>query len=780
MKLGHSLRSLLFAVPIAGLVLASCATDEVVAWEGVGPEGGAVLPPSEAGPKSLCGNSVLDDGEGCDDGNNRDGDGCSAQCKVESSTPADGGTDAPPTSAKCGDGIAEWPEQCDDANVAGGDGCSAACLFETPLSAPGKCPGATYTFVGDAKGPKRVSFAGDTSLLASTASSLGCSSGGGKDQVYAITPTISGALTAVLKASYPEAQLHARRECFTSQSQIDCREQALADVPFAMTIPVVANTTVYVFVDGDSSSTGDKYTLDLTLAPAACGNGTLETPEQCDDGNVTAGDGCSPTCTLEAPPPGIDTCPGASLTLTGAAGGPMTFRTTASTSPLTTGVEGGCGSGPATKDAVFSFVAPYDGWVEAKAKGAFNAVLNLRGDCIPETTASSPGIACADADKGNGPETVKGAIEAGKTYFFVVKGGLPTTDNEGPFTLEGTTRPAVCGNGIIEGGEQCDDGGTESGDTCDATCQIEPLPVPETRTTCANAEELGLVEGPPGTWKKSVVGGNWNGSDSAFFSAPCAGAGREAYFTVTPPISGVLVAKTVSSYNVSLGARAACPPFTSAGFITCSDHRTPAGETIAFAATAGTKYWIIVDAPSDNDRGRFTLDVSVKGESCGDGLVSGTEQCDDGNTTAGDGCSATCTLEPAAGIDTCPGKALALSGAGTAIRSKTFTFSTAALAADYAGTCGGNGRDGVVAVTSAVAGTGRALLTGAWASVLYARTTCANGGTELACNKADPTKPNDTVREITFPIGANKAVYLFVDGLSGGSGAATLSVTVTP
>ena len=31
---------------------------------------------------------------------------------------------------------------------------------------------------------------------------------------------------------------------------------------------------------------------------------------------------------------------------------------------------------------------------------------------------------------------------------------------------------------------------------------------------------------------------------------------------------------------------------------------------------------------------------------CGDGKLTGTEQCDDGNTSNGDGCSATCNLEP--------------------------------------------------------------------------------------------------------------------------------------
>ena len=32
-----------------------------------------------------------------------------------------------------------------------------------------------------------------------------------------------------------------------------------------------------------------------------CGNGKLETGEQCDDGNTTSGDGCSSTCTTEGP-----------------------------------------------------------------------------------------------------------------------------------------------------------------------------------------------------------------------------------------------------------------------------------------------------------------------------------------------------------------------------------------------------------------------------------------------------------------------------------------------
>lgn len=893
------------AAAMAALVV-SCTTDEIVAVED-GPDAATVIPKDDdAGVvPALCGNGVLDDGEGCDDGNASNGDGCSATCKVEGVAPAGAcpgtaitltspsatkragtvtgdtsgsgssfdsatcgggnGKDAvysiksdlpgrarvkldakfdayvalrttcadPKTettcksvpvgggqtevvfpvaanettfvvvdgvagksgaftitvdvdATSCGDGLAQYPEQCDDGNTAAGDGCSPSCQLETPLSAAGKCPGATYTMAGSAAGPTTVSFAGDVSLLASTGSSLGCSSGGGKDQVYAITPTISGSLKTVLHAQYPEAQLHARRECFTSQSQMDCRVQPLASVPLEMTIPVVAQNTYFVFVDSDSGSPGGAYTLDVTLSPATCGNGTIETPEACDDGNTTAGDGCSSTCTLEPLPAGIDACPGASITFAGAPGGPMSFHGTASTAALTTGVKAACGSA-ATKDAVYSFVAPYDGWVDAKARGAFNLALNLRGDCIADGGAAGTTVSCADADKGNGEEKVSGAVNAGQTYFLVVKGALPTADNEGPFTLDVDVKPSVCGNGVIEGGEQCDDFGTDSGDTCSSTCQIEPLPVPATRTTCANAEALAFTESSPGVFTSTVSGGNWNLPGGGSMAFPCGGTGgREAYFTATAPIDGVLVAKTKGSYKIALGARPACPPNTSTGFITCSDQSSADGERISFVVKAGTKYWVIVDAPgntttvSPTNNGRFTLDVTIQGESCGDGLVSGTEQCDDGNKAGGDGCSATCAIEPLAGTDQCPGHAVALAGAGNAVRSKVVSLSTASLVASYAGTCGGNGRDGVVAVTSDVSGTMRAQLTTSWPSVLYARKTCADGASELGCKKADLTKPNETIRDLSFAVQAGVPTYLFVDGLSGGSGPATLSLTVTP
>jgi cysteine-rich repeat protein len=66
----------------------------------------------------------MDQGEECDDGNNTDGDGCSADCKDE----------------YCGDGTVQpgLNEECDDGNNTDGDGCSSTCDLETEC---GECKG---------------------------------------------------------------------------------------------------------------------------------------------------------------------------------------------------------------------------------------------------------------------------------------------------------------------------------------------------------------------------------------------------------------------------------------------------------------------------------------------------------------------------------------------------------------------------------------------------------------------------------------------------------------
>ena len=70
-------------------------------------------------PEGMCGNSLLEEFEECDDGNRDNDDGCSALCRFEGIAHR----------GRCGNGLIEPPEECDDGNVRTGDACSDECLI---------------------------------------------------------------------------------------------------------------------------------------------------------------------------------------------------------------------------------------------------------------------------------------------------------------------------------------------------------------------------------------------------------------------------------------------------------------------------------------------------------------------------------------------------------------------------------------------------------------------------------------------------------------------------
>lgn len=68
----------------------------------------------------------------CDDGNNKDGDGCSANCKLEKGWDChyDEKYCKLICNPICGDQLIVGNEQCDDGNTNNNDGCSSVCTLE--------------------------------------------------------------------------------------------------------------------------------------------------------------------------------------------------------------------------------------------------------------------------------------------------------------------------------------------------------------------------------------------------------------------------------------------------------------------------------------------------------------------------------------------------------------------------------------------------------------------------------------------------------------------------
>ncbi|MFN2377668.1 MAG: DUF4215 domain-containing protein [Candidatus Binatia bacterium] len=103
--------------------------------------------PGALGSCPDCGNTAIDSGESCDDGNEVSGDGCTALCidefcgdgtindnGAEACDDGNGNSDVTPDACRldctepvCGDGVTDTGEECDDANMDENDGCTSQC-----------------------------------------------------------------------------------------------------------------------------------------------------------------------------------------------------------------------------------------------------------------------------------------------------------------------------------------------------------------------------------------------------------------------------------------------------------------------------------------------------------------------------------------------------------------------------------------------------------------------------------------------------------------------------
>jgi len=166
----------------------------------------------------------------------------------------------------------------------------------------------------------------------------------------------------------------------------------------------------------------------------------------------------------------------------------------------------------------------------------------------------------------------------------------------------------LCGDGIVDINDDCDDGNTNSGDGCSASCDVESgFSCAGEPSSCGSICGDGLIRAA-----EACDDGNLNGSDGC--SATC----------------------TISTGYSCTGEPSGCTPICGDGLIrgseACDDGDTSPGD--GCSATCTIEGGFICSSQPSNCVGI-----------CGDGLVRGAETCDDGGTTGGDGCSVGCATE---------------------------------------------------------------------------------------------------------------------------------------
>lgn len=662
----------------------------------------------------------------------------------------------------CGDGVAGSPEECDDGNVAGGDGCSASCKLE---AAPAICGASGYRLVPDGA-PARVSFAGDTATRANALSPIACSRpGAGPDVAYALTAGAAGSLALTLTGGFDDAVLHVRRACQDATSQVDCVAAPTTSAPAITRFPVEAEETVYVVVDGATSSSRGHYRLDATLTAARCGNGLLDPGEECDRELP----GCTAACTVSRDPASY-ACPGADVRLEGAARTRTIVGITTPAAGATVPASSWSWCGSSAPDVVYRVTSDVDGLLRASVKGSFDAALAIRATCAGEGSD----LVCARVNAGLAGESGRAPIARDTPLYVVVDGA--SSGQGGAFELDVTVTPAVCGNGVLEGGESCDDGAVEDGDGCSASCALESE---RARDTCGDGAPLvTLAPATDGVLRATLRSGTTNLTkpDGVVHTlAPCASTGPDAWFRVEAPNDGVLTARIASaSFGTVVALRRSCEASSQ---ITCDATAGLGGQVVRAPVRAGDVLYVGVSGAAVSGAsvlGRFVMDLELAPTTCGDGYTTGSEACDDGNAAANDGCSATCALEALPAAATCPGHDLLLTGTGNGVREGGVTVTTSGLPSETGGACGGSGPEAVLRIVPDVSGILQARAVADFAAILHARTSCADPASELLRTSCAGLS--------TFTRAVTKGVplYLYVDGLNGAAGVAQIRIQVSP
>jgi cysteine-rich repeat protein len=376
------------------------------------------------------------------------------------------------------------------------------------------------------------------------------------EEVYEVTAAVSGVLEINL-TSAADLGLSVRNFCTDIQSERGCVNAAGSGLGTVetLTVPVTAEEVLYVVVDGTVGGAGGPYDLEILSRATSCGDDVREGTEECDDGNAADDDGCSATCTVED-----DACAAATVLAL-----PSTTMgdTSAGSNFTSTNCDGLNGTAP---DLAYSFTPAVDGLVRIDLTSPLNIGFLLLRECDSFVTCRS-GL-------GNGTETATVPLQAGKTYDLIVSG---FNGASGSFTLDLTPIVEECGNGAVEGMEQCDDGNTDGGDGCSATCVAEA-------SSCAMPIDVSSL---PATLGGTTAAGN-NDIELAcgLFGYP------ETVFQVTPTIDGVLDVEFVSS-GLNLAIQTTCGDNDADLF--CGSG--PAPQLVTVPASASDPVYFVVNGP---------------------------------------------------------------------------------------------------------------------------------------------------------------------------------------
>lgn len=542
----------------------------------------------------------------------------------------------------CGDGIRSGAELCDDGNTTSGDGCSASCTLE------GACTSAVdLDGVGTVGADGTRVVLGDNEMQPSHGDGSCAPSASGRDMVFRFDPPADG--LAVFDTSGAETRfdtvLHARTTCATAATEVGCDDESGRGGASLLQVAVRAGTPIFVFVDGvDASATRGVGTFELHVRflPTRAAGETCDPTggsNRCATGFACTGAAGATTCTAIA-----DGGCGAGVAVVDLdpllVGRVATYR--GDTRTGTTFATGSCAVRGSTggPEVVHHLRMPVEGFLAVDAPpSGFDGIIYARTSC----TSSASELGCDGSTTLD--LTTRTPLAAGTDVYIFVDAA---SSGAGPYSLTARVRPfarpgeacgvgptdpacgptsvcrnesgsyvcraTVCGDGLVEGGEACDDNNTAASDGCSPTCTLEDQGMGG--NSCATVRTLRLV--PTSARSSSALATGTTVGSISDYGASCGttGGAEEVVYQVvladTRNVTfGVLPGATFDVVIFVRGASGrACTD--SSGEVGCQDGPGGGGyEEVVSPALAPGTYYVFVDGfrTGSGSSGPYTLTV---------------------------------------------------------------------------------------------------------------------------------------------------------------------------
>ncbi|MBK6517064.1 MAG: hypothetical protein IPG04_23840 [Polyangiaceae bacterium] len=192
---------------------------------------------------------------------------------------------------------------------------------------------------------------------------------------------------------------------------IDCQDSASC-----ATCPLTETECGNLFDDDQDGLTDcDDLDCEAVCSPGSCGDGTLGSDEQCDDGALLGGDGCSADCAVE-----LDLfCPLVPVLALGDTSGDSSAGNNAFT-----GTCEGVG-----RESVYAFTAAAAGTLFVQASATHDVSLAVLPACDPTQTE----LTCVNATLAGGQELTSVPLVADQTVYVVADSAVSGVG--GPFLL---------------------------------------------------------------------------------------------------------------------------------------------------------------------------------------------------------------------------------------------------------------------------------------------------------------------------------------------------------